>query len=178
MALQDLRGLLDQDLELPIGGTTYRVPPPTAKVGLRMQLMRDAASMQAAGVELSSEDARLLKVGDDEELSFYAWALGSAQQDMLDGGVTLPEIRVAAGAAFVYWTAAPGHAQEDLETFWAAQADPRNASTGQKTATPDVRGSASTGEATTTKRHSSGSGTSSRKASKKPKARPVLRSAS
>lgn len=180
MALQDLRGLLDQDLELPIGGTIYKIPAPTAKIGLRLQLMRDAASMQAAGVELSSEDRRLLSVDDGQEESFYTATLGTAYQEMLDGGVRLPELRVAAGAAFIYWTAANGQAQEDLEAFWALQADPPKASTDQQTqSTLGVRGSAPTVEASTTKRPRSGTGTSSPKASsKKAKAPRALRSAS
>lgn len=177
MALADLRGLLDQDLELPIGGKTYKIPPPPARVGLRLQLMRDAASMQAAGVELSDADRGLLKVEDDEESGFYGWALGPVYREMVEDDCTLPEIKVAAGAAFIYWTAAPTQAVADLEAYWAAQADPRNASTDQRTATPVVRGSAPTVEASTTKRRSSGSGTTPRKASKG-KASRALRSAS
>lgn len=178
MALQDLRGLLDQDLELPIGGKTYKIPPPPARVGLRLQLMRDAASMRDAGVELNAEDLALLKVDDDEEASFYEWTLRTAYQEMLADGVTLPEIKVASAGAFLFWTAASGHGQEELEAFWAAQGDPPNASTEQQTPTPVVRGSAPTVEASTTKRRNSGSGTTSRKASKRGKAPRALRSAS
>lgn len=178
MALPDLRGLLDQDLQLPIGGTTYRVPAPTAKIGLRLQLMRDAASMKAAGLELSSEDVKLLVVADDDEKSFYRLSLGSAYQEMLDGGVLLPELKAAAAAAFIYWTAVNGHGQEDLEVFWAAQADPHRALTEQQTKTPHDTGSTPTAKASTTKRPASMSGTkASRKASGK-KAPRALRSAS
>lgn len=178
MALQDLRGLLDQDLELPIGGKTYKIPPPPGKTGMKLQLMRDAASMQAAGVELSASDKRLLKVEDGDESNFYDWTLSTAYPQMLEDDVTLPEIKVAAGAAFIYWTSPHGHEQADLETYWAAQADPPRASSGQKTSTPGVRGSAPTVEASTTKRSSSGSGTSSRKGTRKAKAPRALRPAS
>lgn len=178
MALQDLRGLLDQDLELPIGGRTYKIPPPPGRTGIKLQLMRDAASMQAAGVELNASDRRLLLVNDDEESGFYDWTLGPAYPLMLEDDVTLPEIKIAAGAAFIYWTAAHGQEQADLEAFWTAQADPPRASTAQKTPTPAVRGSAPTVEASTTRRRNSGSGTTSPKASKKGKAPRALRSAS
>lgn len=161
MAFDDLRDFLDEGLDLPIGGVTYHVAPPTAAVGLRLQLLRDVVSMAEAGIELKPEDQRLLTIPDAKEIDFYRDNLGPAYDEMLKA-CTATEVRIAAGAAFLCWTS-EGDGRTDAETYWKAQMDPRSAATSQMT-TPPIRagrGSTVMAAASGTKPRNSGSGTSS-----------------
>lgn len=167
--MRDLRELLGEGLDLPVGGVTYHVMPPTGRVGMRLQTMRDLSAKAAGGIELSKADKKRLQLDDAAERDFYADTLGATYKTMVDGGCTSYEIRLAASSAYLYFTAAdPVTGLEDVERFLANQ-DPRRTATEQKTpeipSTPDGKASASTAAASTTRAPNSGSGTTSRKAS-------------
>lgn len=115
--MRDLRELLEEGCELPIGGVTYRVPPPSAAKGLVLQRMSDLINVAAAGGEVDSVSLAQLKLDDQQEVDFYRNNLGTAYDEMLAGGVTLPEIKVAAAFAFLFWT----QGREVAESFWEAQ---------------------------------------------------------
>ena len=100
MALRDLAAYLEDDgLEYPLPassfeepekfpeGKTYRVPSPSAKVGLWLTGLNDIAVRAAAGVELDDTDLAKLRLDDDEEKTLYQRVLGPVYDEMIADGV-------------------------------------------------------------------------------------------
>jgi hypothetical protein len=160
--MRDLRELLDEACELPIGGVTYRVPPPSAAKGLVLQRMSDLIDIAAAGGQVDEASMAELKLDGQQEVDFYRNNLGTAYDEMLSGDVTLPEIKVAAGYAFLFWT----KGRDIADAYWEAQQSrpPVKAPTDRKPSTkkarkkPAPRKTATAG-ASSTPSPSSGSGT-------------------
>ncbi|GAA5056466.1 DUF7426 family protein [Streptomyces similanensis] len=154
MAFKELGALLDAGLPLPIGGKTYTVPPPSAKTGLRVQNVMQAAATAAGGGKVS--DAVL---DDAAELDLYRDVLGTAYAEMIADGVKWPALKHCAMTA-VAWIIQD---EDAAERYWNSGGDPsqlapnratRRASSGTESSTRS-RGSTSS---TTRRQGKSGSG--------------------
>ncbi|MFJ6052302.1 hypothetical protein [Streptomyces sp. NPDC092307] len=142
MAFEDLGELLDESIELPVGGRLYTVPAPSAEIGLRTQALIHAAAVAADG---GRADEQVL--GDAAERNLYRDVLGPAHDEMIADGVMWPTLKHAAITAMV-WIAQDKAA---AERYWAAAGDPsrlapnraaRRSQSGAASSTPS-RGSTS-----------------------------------
>lgn len=145
MGFQELDELLDPTLRLPIKGRTYVVPAPPAKVGLRVTRLVAAAGQAAQGQEFDAE-----LVADEEEEVLYADVLGSAYAEMVDAGVSWPELKHASVTAML-WVAKD---KATAEKFWNSGGDPNLMAPNRETRR--------SGGANTTRSQGSTSGTSTR----------------
>ncbi|MFD9859759.1 MULTISPECIES: DUF7426 family protein [Streptomyces] len=115
MAFEALDELLDERLELPIGGRLYTVDAPSAEIGLRTQALINAAAVAADG---GRADEQVL--GDAAERDLYREVLGAAHDQMVADGVKWPALKHAAITAMV-WIAQDKTA---AERYWNAAGDP------------------------------------------------------
>lgn len=149
MALEEAAAWLDGDLILPIGGKKYRVPEFNAEVGMRVEII-----LNAARGKMSERQQQVLS--DEGERDTYRDILGDAYEQMADDGVSWPRIKHAAITAMYHFNISPAAAEE----YW-------NGSAGKATAgrpsRPATRGT--TAGASSTKPRASGSGTRSRRSS-------------
>lgn len=154
MPLDDLASLFDPDLLLPVGGKTYRVRPPSAAVGLRMQGLQALAVKRAAGVQLSAMDEARLRLGDDEEVDLLRDALGAVYDQMITDDVPFPYLQHAGMTAFFHWAVGPKRAEE----YWRSR---EGEARRPLSAAADAKASTSTAAVSTTKPARRGSGTTS-----------------
>lgn len=128
MPFKELSEVFDASITLPIRGKAYRIDPPSALVGLRLQTL-SATGMKAALAEdpdltdeqrqqlaLSDEDRESIALDDQDSEQFTRDVLGAAYDTMLADGVSLPEIGFATTTAFLAWTVSPEMAQ----VYWEA----------------------------------------------------------
>jgi hypothetical protein len=108
MALRDLGAFLEDDgLEYPLRAASfedpskhpdakhddgtyakkYKVPSPSAKVGLWLTALADIGVKANSGGEVSPADLAAIKLDDDEERTLYQRVLGGAYDEMLADGV-------------------------------------------------------------------------------------------
>lgn len=102
MTFEDLDEFFVSDLPLPIGGKTYRIPSPSADVGLHCQLIADIGHRQSTGLPVSEDDVAMLRLDDDEEQQFYRRVLGPAFDEMAADEVAWSKIRHAAQTSFTW----------------------------------------------------------------------------
>ncbi|MFF4454987.1 hypothetical protein [Streptomyces goshikiensis] len=148
MGFEALGELLDEALTLPLGGKPYRVPAPTAEVGLLTQALVHAAAVAADG---GRADEQVL--ADAAERNHYQDVLGPAYDEMLADGVSWPELKHAALTCMV-WIAQDRSA---AERFWNSAGDPNRLA-------PNRQARRQSGGANSTRNPGSGSGTSTRPA--------------
>ncbi|MFF0894741.1 hypothetical protein [Streptomyces sp. NPDC003278] len=115
MAFQQLGELLDDSLTLPVGGKNYRVPPPSAATGLRVQAIMQAAAVAADGGQI---DEAVLR--DAAERDMYLDVLGDAHGEMVADGVSWPTLKHCAITAMVWIV----QNREAAERFWNSGGDP------------------------------------------------------
>ncbi|MEU3321567.1 hypothetical protein [Streptomyces sp. NPDC006785] len=115
MGFDALDELLDERLELPIGGKIYTVPAPSAEIGLRTQALINAAAVAADG---GRADEQVL--GDAAERDLYREVLGPAHDELVGDGVKWPALKHAAITSMV-WIAQDKTA---AERYWNAAGDP------------------------------------------------------
>ncbi|MCA6093492.1 hypothetical protein LE181_15150 [Streptomyces sp. SCA3-4] len=149
MAFEALDELLDESLHLPIGGRVYRVPAPSAEVGLRTQAIVHAAAVAADG---GRADEQIL--ADAAERDLYADVLGSAHAEMVADGVPWPALKHSAITAMVWISQDKAAA----ERFWNAAGDPSRVAPNRQ------QRRAQSGAASSTRSRGSTSGTSTRPA--------------
>ncbi|MFE1770266.1 hypothetical protein [Streptomyces sp. NPDC059008] len=149
MAFKALDELLDETIQLPIGGTVYTVPAPSAEVGLRTQALLNAAAVAADGGRVDEQ-----VLSDAAERDLYRDVLGSAHDRMIADGVTWPALKHAALTAMVWITQDKAAA----EKFWNASGDPNRAAPNRQARR------ARSGAARSTPNRGSTSGTSGPKA--------------
>lgn len=170
MAFKDLREFLDPTLRLPIGGKEYVIPAPSASAGLRLEALLALGVAARNGVELSKQDKAALRLDDDQEIDLYRDALGTAYDEMVADGVSLPELQHAGATAFIKWTQGEAAAEAFWESGGKGPAAPATLNRAARRALAAT--STGTAAATTTKRPARGSGTTSRpKSSRASKAR-------
>lgn len=164
MALKDLSSFLDDDaLDIPVDGTTYRIPSPDAETGLWLSSVVNLGVTASAGVEITDADAARLQFDDAEERDLVAIVLGPALDEMKTDGVSWVKIQRISQYALFYFTLGPEAAD---------QAAANGLLTGEAPA-PNraARRQASRGGAATTRARASTAGTTSpRKPARKPKA--------
>ncbi|MFD9444943.1 hypothetical protein [Streptomyces sp. NPDC060001] len=146
----------DDALTLPVrlpDGTVreFRIPSPSAEVGLRVQqLMEQGARMADSGTPM---DAEILD--DEAEMDLFKSALGSAYDEVMASGLDWSRVRHIAMTAVMWITVGLDMA----EKYWAAEGDPSRVAPANRSARR-----ASSAAASSTKRRGSTSGTSTRKA--------------
>ncbi|MCT9090587.1 hypothetical protein N4G70_17240 [Streptomyces sp. ASQP_92] len=148
MAFEALDELLVESLPLPIGGTLYTVPAPTAEVGLRTQALINAAAVAADGGKVDEQ-----VLGDAAERDLYRDVLGTAHDQMVADGVPWPALKHAALTSMVWIAQDKGAA----ERFWNAAGDPSRLA-------PNRAARRQSDAASTTRSRGSSSGTSTRPA--------------
>ncbi|MEU5608456.1 hypothetical protein AB0H03_06810 [Streptomyces sparsogenes] len=150
--------LLDDALELPINGTTYRIPSPSAEDGLKVQRITTLAARLMAGGE--AIDTTLLD--DDQERDLLQLCLGQVFDELRADGVSWSQLRHAGLTAMFWIVSGVGTAEQ----YWKAAGDPSQLAPNraERRAKAKKNGSAA---ASATKRRGSTSGTSGRKATGK-----------
>ncbi|MFH9430234.1 hypothetical protein ACH4JZ_18325 [Streptomyces sp. NPDC017615] len=123
MAFKQLGEVLDGTLTLPVGETTYTVPAPSAKTGLMVQ-----ALMQAAAVAADGGDVNESVLADAAERDLYVDVLGTAHAEMVDDGVSWPELKHCAITAMVWIV----QNKEAAERYWNAGGDPNRLAPNRK----------------------------------------------
>ncbi|RLU85887.1 hypothetical protein CTZ27_26330 [Streptomyces griseocarneus] len=118
MAFEAVDELLDESLHLPIGGRTYRVPAPSAEVGLRTQAIVQAAAVAADGGRVDDQ-----VLTDAAERDLYADVLGTAYGQMIADGVTWPALKHSAITVMV-WIAQD---KDAAERYWNSGGNPNSA---------------------------------------------------
>jgi len=155
--MRDLNDVLDLRLNLPIGGKTYVVDPPTAADGAYFLNLLAIGIAADAGVDVSGFNLDI----PDGDPDFATRALGAAYQQMIDDGLSLGQIGFAAETAFLAWTVSREFAEHYWETGGKA-GRPNRAQRRHPTVTP-TRGDA----ASTTPNSGSQSGTNTRRKKRK-----------
>ena len=122
MPFADLDGFTDPGLDLPIRGTTYRVPPPNARDGLWLQALIDGAESLVLTREVTKANQTVLS--EDKEHSAYQVALGAAWERMVDDGVPWPVLKHAGMTAWLYWTRGADTAERHWARFGDGQGNP------------------------------------------------------
>jgi hypothetical protein len=156
MGFRDLTDVLDLSLTLPIRGKDYRVLPPSAQVGLALQQKMALGIVVQQGGDVPDEVRAEVEIDDEKLPDLAHQCLGPVYDEMVKDGLSTPEIEFAVSTAFIAWTSGRQYAEIYWETGGKAQAP----------ASPEQTRSGRTGAAaTTTPTQSSGSGTTTRKAS-------------
>ena len=155
ITFEALDELLDDALELPLRGKTYRIPSPSAEDGLRVQRITTLAARLVEGGE--AIDTTLLD--DDEELDLLQLCLGPVYDQLLKDGVNWSQLRHA-GLTAMFWIISD---VETAEKYWKAAGDPSQLAPNraERRAKAKKNGSAS---ASKTRSRGSTSGTNARKA--------------
>ena len=112
-----LEELLDEVIELPVLGKTYKIPSPSAKDGLRIEQITNIAVRAAAGGDVTA-DAEALD--DDEERDLFQLCLGTVYEEMLADSVPWVWLRHAGLTAMVWISSGLSAA----ERFWASAGNP------------------------------------------------------
>jgi hypothetical protein len=163
MALTDLRTIIkDPSLVLPIGDTTYEVPPCSADEWIRMQAHQRRIE---TGLKAGASIEDLGREDDTTGIDLYREALGPAYQQMLDGKVTLSELTVAGMTAYLWQLGNADAAELFWQTGGKALAPPETAPEAPAKKTPSGRTGAA---ATSTSRPARGSGTRNHAAKRAP----------
>ena len=172
MSMKDFTEFSDP-LIIPIGGKKYTIPPVSTSLGLKLTLVAEHAAQIFAIVERNQEAARKAEEAgeappepeplpefeledDDADEDLQQKMLGDAYDQMIKDDVPFTALRRAGMTAYHDFL----YGREAAVAFWNSGGDPKAvaetlpASTGSMT---------STGEATTTKRPASTSGTKSPK---------------
>lgn len=123
-AYEEVHG--DPSLRLPIRGKEYVIQPPTAKVGMGLSMMAAAGILIENDVPLSDEDlleAREAQEVDDERFPTFAQQCLNGPlrgepvevyEQMLEDGLSMPEVEMAVQTAFMAWTMG----RDTAELFW------------------------------------------------------------
>lgn len=161
MALKDLRTILKEGHELPIGGKTYTVPLVSAQTGLKFQaFVNIAGKAQKGGDDYKPTNEDELVLTDVQELDLFKDVLHSGLlEQMIEDGLRFEEIKMAAMYALLYAIAG----EEKADAYWgAAGKAPAPNRAARRTGTRT-----STGAGTTTRKRASRTGTSTPKGTPK-----------
>ena len=100
-------------LELPIGGKVYSLPPVSAELGPRLQVLVSAGVTIGQGGDLDDDDKQVLD--DLAEKELYRDLLGVAYDEMVADGVPWTALKHAAMTALVDATVN----RETAERYWS-----------------------------------------------------------
>ncbi|MGW0134824.1 DUF7426 family protein [Streptomyces sp. NPDC003299] len=158
MAFKEVASLLSGGLSLPVKGKTYHVPPPSARTGLTVQAIMQAAASKADGGAFDEE-----VLADAAERDLYADVLGPAHAQMIADGVDWPTLKHAAVTAMVWII----QDEAAAELYWNSGGDPNRLAPNRQTRR------ASSGTASSTRSRGSGSSTTRRQGNRGGKRRPA-----
>lgn len=156
--MRDLNEVLDLQLRLPIGGKTYTVNPPTAATGAILINRLAAGIAVDAGVELDDDTRGMVAVPDEDVPDFARQCLGTTYDQMVDDGLSKPQLEFAVTTAFLAWTVGREYAE-----LWWDSGGKAGRPAGARDLHPTVTRTR-TAAATTTQSTRSRSGTKPRKA--------------
>lgn len=122
MGFQNLTQYLVKNLELPLNGTTYQVPPPTKERGLVLASFIALGMNSAKGLETGATEMALIQGAERESLADLALT-PEVHAQMLADGVPSMHIDQTAIYALYYWTL--GEEQADV-TFRLLYAEVEN----------------------------------------------------
>lgn len=164
---RQLESWQDPDLVLPIRGTEYRIPAPSASDGLRLVRLALADGSNLSNTDEIDEIARLLGATWDDEAGRYTGGLWSRMEA---DGLTWPELLHAGQTALLHFTLGEATAlahweSRDQSVEPAGKASPPDASAQANAEAPSPALPAPTAETTRAagrgkKRRKSGAGTS------------------
>lgn len=114
MAFKDLGDWAELGgLKLPIGGKVYSLPPVSAELGPRLQVLMSAGLTLGRGGDLGDDDKQVLD--DMAEQEMYRDLLGPAYDEMTADGVPWPALKHAAMTVLVDATVD----RDTAERYWA-----------------------------------------------------------
>jgi len=119
MPFEDLAQFVANSFDLPYNGRVYTVPAPNARDGLWLQALLDGAESYVLTRAIGAANTKVLS--DEEERGVYQIALGTAYQEMIDGGVPWPVLKHAGMTAWTYWCRSPDAAERYWATLKAGQ---------------------------------------------------------
>lgn len=155
MALEEAAAWLDDGLTLPIAGKKYRVPEPSAELGIRLEVLLNTSK------DHRGSDRYQQVLSDAEERDLYADVLGPAHDEMLTDGVSYPMLKHAALTAWYHFVIGP----EVAEQFWNEGVTKGKAAAATSSRPAPRATRRTTAAATTTRKRASGSGTKPRRSS-------------
>jgi len=130
MGFEDLAAFISPGFDLPIRGRSYHVPAPNGRDGLYLQALMDGSESLILTRAVGAANKTVLT--DEQERTVYQLALGSAFDEMLDGGVEWPIIKHAGVTAWLRWT----RGDDASERYWASLADGQGKAPDPATETP------------------------------------------
>lgn len=92
-------------------GRYYTVPTPDFETGLLLQQLGSISQRILAGVEVTPEEAKRLKLDDAAELDFTALILGPTLDELRADGVGWGPIKRVLAYAFTYYAVGPDAAE-------------------------------------------------------------------
>ena len=135
--MRDLNEVLDLTLNLPIGGKTYVVHPPTADIGAHLSNLLLAGVAADAGIDVPD-------LPDAPDLPDLAtMCLGPALTEMTTDGLSQRQLDFAVETAYLAWTISKPYAL----AYWEAGgkvARPNRAQRRRPTVTPTLADAART----------------------------------
>ena len=173
--LLDLADWLEETWPVPYKGKTYRIPAPSAELGLRIEALMAAGAaheryqaMARAAIaqgkeppkpkELPNKYRQLLT--DEEERDLYQDVLGPAWDELVEAGMPWPLLKQVAIGAMIRWHMGEDAADAHLRALVSRPNPPAAGNRASRRAA-----SKRTAAATTTKPRASTSGTTSRRIS-------------
>ena len=156
--MRDLNEVLDLQLRLPVGGTTYVVNPPSAAVAARLMNRLTIGMVVDAGLDID-DDLRAQAVIHDDNTDFAEDCLGPVLTQMRDDGLAQQQIEFCVTVAFLAWTVGRDYAEQWWETGGKVgrPAGAQSLAARPRTATPTP-----SAEASTTPSPASASGTTTK----------------
>lgn len=113
MAVRDLAAYLDDDdLVVPVGGNTYRIPSPDAETGLYLAGLAQLGTKAYAGGDVTEDELDSLNLDDDDERDLMQKVLGSAYDEMRADNVSWVRLQRISRYAFLYFAVSPEAADE------------------------------------------------------------------
>lgn len=120
MGFANLTQYLTPNLQLPLNGTVYEVPPPSKEDGLALAAFVAMGMNAAHNSETSAEDLATIAANRDRNLADMS--LGTAHAQMLKDGVPGAHIDQAAIYAMYYWTMGEEQADAAFKVLYAMAA--------------------------------------------------------
>jgi hypothetical protein len=97
-------------------GKQYRIPSPTALVGMRLTALADIAMKSNKGVEVAEADVMRLRISDEDERGFAEQVLGEeALEAMIADDVSWTHVKRITTFAFTYFAVSPESARKAAE---------------------------------------------------------------
>ena len=114
MAFKDIAEHLDPTLQLPIRGKVYEIEPVDSDTGLFLQTYMALNTAVRAGVDITDDDVKRLRIDEDDPRDMMQRVLGDTLDELREDGVSFETIKLVAGTVMI-WTLQD---REAAEVFW------------------------------------------------------------